>query len=198
MGTLDYYNVHSAEFLARTVDRPMAEIYAHFLPHVLKGGRILDAGCGSGRDSKAFSALGYKVSAFDASRAMVQAATELTGLDVKLLRFEDLFFEAEFDGVWACASLLHLPQSELIDALFRLQRALTLGGVLYASFKTGAGERIDEHGRFYTDQNEQSLRKVLAQATDLRVLEMWQTLQENTDRADVIWLNAVCQSGPRR
>ena len=194
MSTLDYYNEHSVEFLARTVERPMAELYAHFLPHVPKGGRILDAGCGSGRDSKAFSTLGYKVTAFDASRAMVQAATEHTGFAVQLLRFDELVFEAEFEGVWACASLLHVAQIELSGAFGRLQRALRPGGVLYASFKTGPGERIDEHGRFYTDQNEQSLRRVIAQATDLQVLEMWQTLQENTDRPDVIWLNTVCQS----
>ena len=78
-----------------------------------------------------------------------------------------------------------------------LQRALTSGGVLYASFKMGPGERTDEHGRFYTDHSEQSLRKVIAQATDLRVLEMWRTLQENADRPDVIWLNTVCQSAYR-
>src|SRR6516225_8744251 len=89
---------------ANTLPVDMSDLYAPFLREIPPGGRILDAGCGSGRDSRAFTRLGYEVVSIDASRQMVLAASKLTGQAAILKRFDEIEFEAEFDGIWACAS----------------------------------------------------------------------------------------------
>jgi 2-polyprenyl-3-methyl-5-hydroxy-6-metoxy-1,4-benzoquinol methylase len=83
------------------------------------GGRILDAGCGPGRDALAFAERGYELIAFDASTAMVRVARERVGsrIVVHLMRFEDLNGQSEFDGIWACASLLHVPLTSSLPQL---------------------------------------------------------------------------------
>src|SRR5215471_3039377 len=160
--TVGYYDAHAAEFCENTVSLDMTELYAPFLRDIPAGGRILDAGCGSGRDSLAFLRKGYHVVSIDASAEMVNAATKLTGQEARILRFDALDFESEFDGIWACASLLHVARQELSPVLARLTRALKPNGVLYISFKYGDCERM-EGGRFFDDLNETLLSAVLSQ-----------------------------------
>jgi SAM-dependent methyltransferase len=85
-----------------------------FEAYISKSGRILDAGCGSGRDSHAFKQHGYSVVAFDASTEMCRMASKLIRQKVLLMRFDGMDFEDEFDGVWACSSLLHVSYEDLI------------------------------------------------------------------------------------
>ena len=72
--TLDYYEAHAEQFFADTQSVDMAPLYERFLSELPVGALILDAGCGSGRDSKAFLERGYRVSAFDASEKLVALA----------------------------------------------------------------------------------------------------------------------------
>jgi SAM-dependent methyltransferase len=132
---IGYYQHNAGTFFADTVEVAMTPLYRHFLPLLPDRGRILDAGCGSGRDAKAFSALGHQVTAFDASPALIALAERNLGQPVHCLRFQDITWQDSFDGIWACASLLHVPAVELPDAMQRLCRALEPGGILYASFK---------------------------------------------------------------
>ena len=88
-----------------------------FLIHVPAGGDILDAGCGSGRDALAFHRAGYRVTAFDASPEMCRMARQYTDLPVIQMTFQEMTWRSAFDGIWACASLLHVPQVELPDVL---------------------------------------------------------------------------------
>jgi len=136
-----YYTQHAEAYAhtTRTVD--MAPLYARFLPHVPAGGLILDAGCGSGRDALAFLQQGYAVEAFDASPELAQLASQHAGIPVKVMRFQDVDDTARFDAIWACASLLHVPQAELPQVLGQLWHSLKPGGVFYLSFKLGEGER---------------------------------------------------------
>lgn len=90
--SLDYYQQQAEQFYQSTVSVDMTPLYDRFLPRVPTGGHIVDAGCGSGRDSLHFSRLGYKVTAFDASPALVKLAGLHTGLPVAQCRFE------EFEG----------------------------------------------------------------------------------------------------
>ena len=135
--TLAYYDRHASRYVRETRNVDMSPLYQPFLDLLPEGGRILDAGCGSGRDSRAFLARGYDVTAIDGSPAMVAHAAEATGILVRYLRFEDIAYEDEFDGVWACASLLHVPKSRIDGVLRRLSRALKVGGILHVSFKDG-------------------------------------------------------------
>jgi SAM-dependent methyltransferase len=167
-----YYDEHARRYVEDTVDVDLGPLYGRFLAHVPPGGALLDAGCGSGRDARRFRAAGYRVEAFDASPAMAALAAEHCGLPVAVRRFQDVDWQGRFDGVWACASLLHVPRVELPDVLRRLARALKPGGVLYASFKHGRGER--EHaGRRFTDLDEAGLDALLRAVPGLALVERW-------------------------
>ena len=115
--TLAWYDQHASAFDTQTADVDLGHLYDRFLHHVRPGGRILDAGCGVGRDTIAFVDRGYEVIAFDASNEMVRRARNYIGsrATVHFMRFEDLVWRAEFDGIWACASLLHVPSADFAE-----------------------------------------------------------------------------------
>src|SRR4051794_15911309 len=108
--TIRYYDTHCDEFSTSTRDLDMEHLYSRFLPHVPPAGCILDAGSGSGRDSKAFLERGYSVVSLDASEAMVIATSRLTGQAARLMTFDEMPFVERFDGIWACASVLHVSR----------------------------------------------------------------------------------------
>ncbi|MGB9095598.1 MAG: class I SAM-dependent methyltransferase, partial [Erwinia sp.] len=106
----DYYQQNAQRFYDDTVDVDMSAVYQPFLAHIKPGARILDAGCGSGRDTKAFTEMGFEVDAFDASRELVERAKFLSGKPVEVMRFQALTAVDKYDGIWCCASLLHVPE----------------------------------------------------------------------------------------
>jgi SAM-dependent methyltransferase len=191
--TTAYYDAHASEFCEKTVSVNMSELYVPFLREIPEGGRILDAGCGSGRDSLAFLQKGYQVVSIDASRAMVAATSQLTGQPAFLMCFDDIPFEAEFDGIWACASLPHVARQDLPLTLEKLTRALKPGGILYLSFKYGSEERIED-GRFFTDLEEARFHEILVTQPELEPLQVWITDDVRNDRKDSQrWLNATAR-----
>ena len=153
---IEYYNKNADSFFAGSVNADMAEDRRLFLSYVPDGGKILDAGCGSGRDSKAFLDAGYDVVAFDASKEMRIRASDYIGREVLDLRFEEISFEKEFDGIWASASLLHVPMEELPEVMGKMKRALKPNGALYASFKYGEGTKARGE-RWFSDFNEKGV-----------------------------------------
>jgi SAM-dependent methyltransferase len=192
--TLAYYEDQAAAFFAETVTVDMAPLYARFLAHLPPGGSILDAGCGSGRDALAFRRLGYAVTAFEASPALARLASEHCGLPVEVRRFQEIEWHDRFDGIWACASLLHVPMAELPGVLGRLGRALKSDGVLYVSFKYGAGER--EHGgRRFTDLDDEGLAGLVEAVPARVVIETWVSGDRREGREGERWLNAVVARG---
>lgn len=187
--TIDYYNQNADQFFEDTVDVDMTPVYSQFLSHIPNGGHILDAGCGSGRDAKAFKDQGYRVSAFDASPELAKRAAEHTGDPVAVRTFKDVTEELRYDGIWACASLLHVPQQEMKETLAKLWGALKHGGALYFSFKNGSDER-EHNGRRFTDSNEEQANAWLDKLTDVKSKHFWHTSDQRKDREDS-WLNAV-------
>ena len=148
--TIDYYNQKADEFFESTVNADMGAQYSLFEKYLYKGSRILDCGCGSGRDSKHFIEKGFDVCAIDGSEELCKRASELTGLEVQNILFQNINFTDEFDGVWACASLLHVAREELPAVMAKIKTALVSKGIMYVSFKYGdfSGKR---NGRFFTD-----------------------------------------------
>lgn len=187
--TIDYYNEHAEEYVGSTLGIDMSHIYQQFLSRLKKGHRILDAGCGSGRDTKAFLDLGYDVLPIDASREMTNATEQLTGVSARQIRLQEIIFEDEFDGIWACASLLHVPLDELPDVLDRLAYATRSEGVLYFSFKEGNGERLED-GRLFTDFNQLTLREVISARPNLQLEAIWITEDARPGKA-ARWLNVI-------
>jgi SAM-dependent methyltransferase len=189
--SITYYDDNSAAFFAGSVGADMSADRARFLAHIPNGGAILDAGCGSGRDALAFKNAGYAVSAFDGSAEMAKLATAHTGIAVQHQRFDQVSWRKAFDGIWACASLLHVTRAELSGALFRLAHALKPSGVLYVSFKYGDGERF-VHGRDFTNMNEELLTAALTQS-GLALVEMWTSTDVRPERANERWLSAIAR-----
>ncbi len=164
--------------------------YAPFLAHIPEGGNILDAGCGSGRDSLYFLRQDYRVTAFDASEELVKLSARLTDLPVLKLTFLELEFASEFDGIWACASLLHIPRTEFDNALIRMTRGMKPNGVLYASFKYGDGE-YERDGRFFNSYNEESFLALVKRHHKLKVLQTWKSEDVRRGRNKEFWLNVL-------
>ncbi|MBO2915637.1 class I SAM-dependent methyltransferase [Enterobacter sichuanensis] len=187
--TLHYYQNHAQDFFDGTVNVDMTSLYEAFTQHLPHGARVLDAGCGSGRDAKAFHGMGYEVDAFDASSAMVTLAKQHTGLPVQLMTFSEIDGKAQYDGIWCCASLLHVPSSELPAVMQKLADALKPGGVWYVSFKYGNGERVQGERRF-TDLDEEGLRMGISNITDVAITSLWVTKDYRHERSER-WLNGI-------
>lgn len=196
--TIEYYERNAEAFELDTAGLDMEYLYGPFLEHIPPSGRILDAGCGPGRDSRAFLDRGYDVVAFDASERMVELASRRTGKNCILLRFDEMEFSEEFDGIWASASLLHVPRAQLNDAFRRLLRAAKSGGVLYMSFKLGTGERMKD-GRQFTDFTEEDLAVFVGTFPEAEILRIWHTSDQRPGRTGEQWVNALLRkAGSRR
>jgi SAM-dependent methyltransferase len=188
--SVEFYEKNVESFIAQTAEVDMAELYHRFRRHLPTGAIVLDAGCGSGRDALAFSQMGYEVVAFDASPKMVAAARKRAGVPVHQMSFEDMHFDRSFDGIWACASLLHVPRADLSSAFERLASCLNPTGVLYASFKYGDEER-EKGGRYFNDLDENLLADQLKRVPSLNVIEVWATTDRRPYRNNERWLNCI-------
>ncbi|MGI2169914.1 class I SAM-dependent methyltransferase [Shewanella sp. MF05960] len=189
MSTIEFYNQHSQDFFASTVNADVSELYHAFLSQLPVNARILDAGCGSGRDSKAFIQLGFEVTAIDASVELAKAASDYIGQKVTVCTFEQIDPTLIFDGIWACASLLHVEASALPNTFSTLASTLVSNGVFYCSFKYGVQERT-HNGRFFADADE-SLLEQWIQGSGLHIKHTWVTTDVRPDRANEKWLNAI-------
>jgi superfamily II DNA or RNA helicase/SAM-dependent methyltransferase len=197
--TARFYREFATAFFESTVGVDMSSIRDRFVGHLAPGSRVLDAGCGSGRDAKAFFLQGFRVSAFDASPELATLASEYCGFPVAVRTFEDVTEIHAYDGIWCCASLLHVAPAEMPAVLGRLWSALAPGGVLYASFKHGVGDRT-HGGRRFTDADESLIANWLADLPDVERPEIWLTDDQRPDRIDK-WTNALVKKKtlpPRR
>lgn len=188
--TINYYNQNATDFAAETDDIDITALYAEFLPLLKAASHILDAGCGSGRDADYFKQQGFTVSAFDASAELARLASARLQQAVAVQRFEQLNEHGKYDGIWCCASLLHIANANLASVFGRLQQALKPSGVLYASFKYGDTERQD-HGRHFTDMNEARLTAIINDVNGLTLNKMWLTQDQRPARSHETWLNAL-------
>jgi SAM-dependent methyltransferase len=191
MSSIDWYEANAASFVARTFGPGMEADHAKFLAHVPDGGAVLDAGCGSGRDALAFVKGGYAVSAFDGAANLAAIASANTGLAVRCLTFAEMDWDRAFDGVWACATLLHLPAADLPAAFGRIRQALKPGGVFYASFKEGTEERT-ANGRHFTDLTQPMLRTLLTE-TGFEPIDVWRSEDGRADHTGESWVAAIAR-----
>lgn len=189
MKTIDYYNNFAGEFAQATLHVDMDSLYQPFLVELPNTARILDVGCGSGRDTLAFKNKGYKVDAIDYSEELVKKATLLTGIQVKLQSFYEVNEFEVYDGIWACASLLHCERDRLAEVIGQLITALKPNGVLYMSFKYGDSDR-EKDGRAFTDLDEAQAKALLQLFEDVEQVQQWITQDQRPDRQEK-WLNLL-------
>jgi SAM-dependent methyltransferase len=188
LDSTEYYNQYAHEYFDRTVDLDLSESWERFMGLLPDGGSILDLGCGSGRDSAYFKAKGYDVTAVDGSEQMCSLAGIHIGQDVLNLQFSDIDFDKVFDGVWACASLLHVPSKEMPGIFHKIFKSIKPCGILYMSFKYGEFEGVRD-GRYFTDLRIRRLKELLSGFDNIEILDLWKS--EHAGEEECIWLNAL-------
>lgn len=190
--SVEFYEQNAEDFFRRSVDSDMAAGWQAFAALLPPAARVLDAGCGSGRDALALTRMGFDVTAMEASPKLAALARAHTGLPVQVLTFDQVEWRDAFDGVWACASLLHVPRAELPAAVRRLRDALRPGGVIWMSFKYGAQER-QVAGRHFTDLDEAGLAALVAETGGLELLSIETSHDVRDDRPGERWVTAMCR-----
>ena len=202
--TLDYYNKYAVEFSKDTFEVKFTETQDLFLSLLKPNSCILDFGCGSGRDTRYFLQQGYRVEAIDGSKSLCEIAQKNTGIPIRQMLFQDLRESDEYDGIWACSSILHLAKNELTTVMKKMIRALKKNGIIYTSFKYGdfEGER---NGRYFTDFTEKSFAEFLEKlkifnentkntedkVSEITIEKIWITEDVRPGRGDEKWLNLI-------
>lgn len=184
-----YYNKHANTYFNTTVIADVKGLYEHFIKHVPNGAKILDLGCGSGRDTKAFLDMGYEVDAIDGSEELARLASDYTGIHVKCMDFSQLNERSVYDAVWACASLLHVTSQNLPNIMARIRRALKTSGVVYASFKYGDFEGVRDD-RYYTDMTSERFAEVLNKTGGFSIVEEWYSDDVRAEN-NTVWYNMI-------
>ena len=150
------------------------EVQDKFLEKLNPDVYILDFGCGAGRDTKYFLSRGYQVDAVDGSEQLCRIASEYTGIKVRQMLFQELDEKEKYDGIWACASILHLPKKQLREVLKNMYAALKSKGWIYTSFKYGEFEG-ERNGRYFTDFTTDTFKDFIHDMHGLKIEEQWIT-----------------------
>ncbi len=190
--TLKYYNENAQSFASGTVSVKFTEVQDKFLEKLNSDAYILDFGCGAGRDTKYFLSRGYQVDAVDGSEQLCRIASEYTGIKVRQMLFQELDEKEKYDGIWACASILHLPKKQLREVLENMYAALKSEGWIYISFKYGEFEG-ERNGRYFTDFTTDTFKEFIHDMHGLKIEEHWITGDVRPGRGEEKWLNLLLQ-----
>ncbi len=188
--TYRYYREFASQYASDTYSLPIQESAHKFLDLLKTGDKLLDLGCGSGRDSEFFSKHGLQVVAADVSDRVISTFRSKLDLEARVCSYFHLPWISEFDAVWANASLLHCPRSELPSVISNIERSLVPGGICYMSFKRGEGEGLDSLGRFVSTLMEGELEQVLRSRAGIFIEDIWcntAPLRGQTQE----WVNAI-------
>lgn len=193
--TIDWYNTHAEEFSSRAggSNYGLMEVFEKYLP---EGGKVLDGGCGSGRDTESFRQHGFDVTGLDVSDGLIHEAKKtypeskfLVG-DIRSLPFP----EEDFDGIWANASLLHFETREdVLGSLREFFRVLKDKGILYVSVKLQTGDEktgLEEdkrfaEARFFQYFTEDEMKELLHEAGF--AIES-SRVEQSKSRENVVWI----------
>jgi SAM-dependent methyltransferase len=148
--TLEFYEKNAGPFAEKTLILDVSELWTQFTQLVPARARILDVGCGAGRDLKEFALRGFRVVGLDYASTLAAIARAYSGQDVRVADVRNVAFCPEqFNGVWAVASLLHLKPSDAQIVLAKLHGWLRAPGVILTTMLKGAGSEIGRDGRYF-------------------------------------------------
>ena len=186
--TIEYYNNNVEKFVSDTLNCEFNEMQDKFLNYLPINSNILDLGCGSGRDSKYFIEKGHNIIAIDGSQELCKVAENLIKKEVFCKDFREIDYNNEFDGIWACASLLHLRKEEICNVINKCIKALNLNGILYCSFKYGDFDGY-RNGRYFTDLTEQVFKDLIAVIKNIEIVEIFVSNDVRKGREHEQWIN---------
>lgn len=190
LDSIDYYNKYANLYFESTVELDMGEVLDKFIGLLPEGAEIMDLGCGSGRDSLYLIDRGFDVTAVDGSKELCELASIHIGQDVLQMQFSELDFDEVFDGIWACASLLHTAPDEFEEIFGKVIKCLKPGGVLYMSFKHGEFSGFRK-GRYFNDFKTKEMKDIISKFSELALLEIWKSPDVRNDHGDEVWLNVL-------
>ncbi len=195
--TINYYNLNAQQYFDTTIDKQAISLLEEFCSTIPKGSTILDVGCGSGRDSLYFINHGYKVIAIDASAELAKLASEKIGQTVLVTKIEDLKLENKVDAVWAMASLLHIPKSDLPTAISKCVKALKNDspGNFLCSLKLGNGQSYDENGRFFSYYTKEELTDIFQSTGYFNKIAS--VISGDSLGRETKWINLFAETNPQ-
>jgi len=183
---MSYYKENAQDFIKNTIHVDMSDLYSQFESKLSSGASILDIGCGSGRDLKYFKEAGFKVMGLEPSEVLASFSKEHAGCDVQSVGINEFESTSKFDGIWACASLLHLDDNELKKAFYKIKELSHDKTIVYCSFKHGDFQGM-RSGRYFNDKTIESLRPLIS---EFNILKDWISKDARPDR-DEKWLNIL-------
>ena len=195
MDSIDYYNRYAVPYYEETVDASMEEVmkpFVELLSEESANAEVLDLGCGSGRDTLLLEEYGFYVTPMDGSEEMCKLAEVNTDKEVLQMTYDEMEFDDVFDGIWACASLIHLTEDEMRKVMKKLVQALKENGVLYFSVHRGDRDGI-YHGRYFHDYNRRELQSLMEEYPELEVVDIWTTQDVRSEKSDKLWLNVLAR-----
>lgn len=206
-----WYSENAAKYAAETESldmSPQRKLFIDLLPAPAPGRarRVLDVGCGGGRDALAFRMEGLDVTALEPCPELAQIAMLYAGVAVFKDRIEDFQTAAtRFEGVWACASLVHLDAWDIDKAMRRIHDALVPGGVVYTCFKrpvvrggfeTSHRRKSANSDRMFTDLTPHGVVKAF-HAASLELEAVWCTRDARWEKDPVrhgeMWVNGLAR-----
>ena len=196
--TIAVYDQLAQYYARKTADYAPLPEREKFIQLVPKECKILDAGCGPGRDSSYFVSQGLQVTGIDLSDKLLEIA-RTTAPDVTFLH-QDLrhlnFPPLSFNGIWACASLLHLQRAEIFPVLTNFYEVLMPDGILFIMVKSGKGEadvkeklsnNLSRHFTYYeTEELKELINKAQFQLIDIYE---WNEKERRKSQRDLVWIS---------
>lgn len=192
MDSIDYYNRYAVPYYEETVDVDMTEVIEPFMELLPENAEVLDLGCGSGRDTIVLEESGFYVTPMDGSEEMCKLAEINTDQEVLQMTYDEMEFDDVFDGIWACASLVHLTDDEMREIMKKLIQALKADGILYFSVHKGDRDGI-YNGRYFRDYTRKELSDLMEEFPELELINMWTTQDARSGKSDGQWLNVLAK-----
>ena len=186
----NYYESNAERYAAETFSADMSEQYQRFLPLLKKGAKILDVGSGSGRDVCYFQRQGYQATALEPSKNLCREIRKVFSGEIVCSDIQNYRPTERYDGIWACASLIHLQEEEVLQFFERIDRYLNDDGIVYASGKNGIQTGKAEDGRYFLEFTEQLVEKILKVNEQLELEQLWYTEDVN-GRKGFRWMNVI-------
>ena len=185
-----YYEINAKRYAKETFPADMSEQYKRFLPLLREYARILDVGSGSGRDACYFQKKGYQVTALEPSKNLCREIWKVFSGEIVCSDIQSYQPDQRYDGIWACASFLHLQEKEVLSFFEKINLYLNEKGIVYLSGKNGITIGKAADGRYFLEFTEQLVGKILAVNDRMKLEELWYT-EDVSGRKGFRWMNVV-------
>lgn len=186
----EYYEINAKQYVEATFSADMSEQYQRFLPLLKEGATILDVGSGSGRDACYFQKMGYQVTALEPSTHLCEEIQKVFSGTIIHSDIQHYLPDQQFDGIWACASFLHLQGKEILDFFRKIDCFLHDHGIIYLSGKNGISTGKANDGRYFLEFTEHLTENILMTNERVKLEQLWYT-EDVSGRKDFRWMNMI-------